>query len=170
MKRWCMAVLVLVFAAASGRVMAHTIDVLWYAYSPPGSETQYRENMQALADNAHTYAPGSRVRWRLTFFGPADPAPDFSAYDVLVIETSSVGNFEDDGPNYDGVLNNQAAITAARGSRTLLTGLDPDQLYLPFFGGNQADDGPRGLIVNFVNWAGSGTGLGIVAFDNEDFQ
>lgn len=167
MKRWCIALFAILVVLAPSWAAAQTIDVLWYAYSPPGSETQYREKMQEVADNAHTYAPGSGVRWRLTFFGPADPAPDFSAYDVLVIEASSVEIFDDVFADYRGILNNRAAIAAARGSRTLITGIDPDFHYTFF---NQADDGPRGLLVNFVNWAGSGRGLGIVALDSEDAQ
>jgi hypothetical protein len=167
MKRWCLALFVFVVAFAPGRVAAQTIDVLWYAYSPPGSETQYRESMQALADGAHTYAPGSGVRWRLKFFGPDDPAPDFSAYDVLVVASSSIAIFEDESANYQGIRDSRAAIAAARGSRTLITGTDPDFHYTF---SNQADDGPRGLLVNFVNWAGSGAGLGIVALDSEDAQ
>lgn len=165
MNRWYLAVLGAILALAPIVSVAQTIDVLWYAYSPPGAESQYREKMQELGDNAHTYAPGSGVRWNVTFFGPGDPAPDFAAFDVLVTQSSLF--FGDDvDPSYAGILDNKAAIEAARGSRTLVTGLDPDLHYI-FFPG-PVDDGPRGLLVNFVNWAGSGTGLGIVALDNED--
>ncbi len=156
------AVLGVILALAPIVSTAQTIDVLWYAYSPPGAESQYREEMQELADNAHTYAPGSGVQWRVTFFGPSDPAPDFSAFDVLVTQSSLFP----EAPSYAGILDNKAAIEAARGSRTLVTGLDPDFHYLS----TPVDDGPRGTLVNFINWAGSGTGLGIVALDHEDLQ
>lgn len=154
-----------ILALAPIMSVAQTIDVLWYAYSPPGADSQYREKMQELADNAHTYAPGSGVRWQVTFFGPSDSAPDFSAFDVLVTQSSLFSGDEVD-PSYAGILGNKVAIEAARGSRTLVTGLDPDLHYI--FSPGPVDDGPRGLLVNFINWAGSGTGLGIVAFDNED--
>lgn len=162
MKHWWLGMLVAVMALAPVAAVAQTLDVLWYAYSPPGSESQYREKMQELADNAHTYAPGSGVRWEVTFFGPDEPAPDFSAFDVLVTQSSL---FFDVDFDYTGILDNKAAIEAARGSRTLVTGLDPDYHYI--FSG-PVDDGPRGTLVNFINWAGSGSGLGIVALDNED--
>jgi len=105
------------------------------------------------------------VRWRLTFFGPGE-TPDFSAYDVLVTQSSL---FDEPDADYSGLLANRAAITAARGSRTLITGLDPDFHYLTPVPGPR-DDGPRGFLVNAVNWAGSGTGLGIVALDEEESQ
>lgn len=167
MKRWYLALLGSLLALGPVVSIAQTIDVLWYAYSPPGAESQYREKMQDLADNAHTYAPGSGLRWEVTFFGPSDPAPDFSAFDVLVTQ-SSLFSGDDVDPSYAGILDNREAIEAARGSRTLLTGLDPDFHYI--LDSVPVDDGPRGTLVNFINWAGSGIGLGIVALDNEDVQ
>lgn len=163
MNRWHLALLGAVLALAPIVSTAQTIDVLWYAYSPPGSPSQYREEMQELADNAHNY--GSGVRWRVTFFGPSDPAPDFPAFDVLVIESSLMP----EPPSYAGILDNKAAIEAARGSRTLVTGLDPD-LHYRFFSPGPEADGPRRVLINFINWAGSGTGLGIVTLDTEDNQ
>ena len=164
MKRWCLALLATMLALAPMVTLAQTIDVLWYAYSPPGAESQYREEMQELADNAHNYAAGSGLHWDVTFFGPGDDPPDFAAFDVLVTQ-SSLFSGDDVDPSYAGIVANRAAIEAARGSRTLVTGLDPDFHYI--FDG-PVDDGPRGVLVNFINWAGSGTRLGIVALDNED--
>lgn len=146
---------------------AQTLDVLWYAYSPTGSPSQYRENMQELANTAHTYSPAG-VRWRVTFFGPGE-TPDFEAFDVLVVESSLVSIRDDAGvADYSGILTHSDAIAAARGSRTLITGGDPDADYLAGPPLNLADDGPTGALVNWVNWAGSGTGLGIVALDAEE--
>lgn len=160
MKRWQLAVLGVILALTPIVSTAQAIDVLWYAYSPPGAESQYREEMQELAHNAHNY--GSGVQWHVTFFGPGDPAPDFSAFDVLVIQSSLFP----ERASFPGILDNKAAIEAARGSRTLVTGLDPDFHYV--FG--PTAEGPRGVLVNFINWAGSGTGLGIVALDTEEAQ
>ncbi|CAA9300483.1 MAG: hypothetical protein AVDCRST_MAG71-61 [uncultured Lysobacter sp.] len=164
---------ILAFAAAVALwpfgSLAQSIDVLWYAYSPPGSPTQYREDMQAFADRAHLLSSG--VRWRVTFFGPGE-RPDFEAYDVLVVESSFAGLFDDAGQaDYTGILANEAAITAARGNRTLITGATPD------FSLNRAEpmepmefvqDGAAGVLANWINWAGSGSGLGVVALDAEE--
>jgi hypothetical protein len=147
---------------AGQQLRAQTLEVLWYAYSPPGSASQYREKMQAFAEAAHAYPAGSGLRWNVTFFGPGD-TPDFGAYDVLV--TQSDGFLDDVGglPPGNGILENHDAIVAARGNRTLLTGLVPDV----HIAGQTApaDDGPRGMLVNAINWAGSGRGLGVVALD-----
>lgn len=146
--------------------LAQSLDVLWYAYSPPGSPSQYRESIEQLAEIAPSLSTAG-VRWRLTFFGP-DDRPDFEAYDVLVVE-SSFTYIQDrlEEPDYSGILDNEAGITAARGSRTLLTGSFVDLLLDG--PGDYVKDGPAGVLVNWVNWAGSGTGLGIVALDDEDW-
>lgn len=155
MKRWYLALLGSLLALAPIVSIAQTIDVLWYAYSPPGAESQYREKMQELADN--------NLRWEVTFFGPGDEPPEFAAFDVLVVQSSFFEALDDVSGNiYAGILDNRAAIEAARGSRTLITGLDPDFDYI-FLPGS-----PRTVLVNFVNWAGSGTGLGIVALQEFD--
>ena len=52
-------------------------------------------------------------------------------------------------------------ITDARGSRTFLSGQDADFHYLNSPG--PIDNGPRGFFINAVNWAASGSGMGIVA-------
>lgn len=167
MNRWLLSFLLALVALVPMTSVAQSLDVLWYAYSPPGAESQYREKIQELADNAHAYPAGSGVRWQLTFYGPGE-TPDFSAYDVLVTQSSLFLGDDVEGDLYSGITGNRAAIEAARGSRTLITGLDPDFHYV--FVPGPVNDGPRGLLVNFVNWAGSGTGLGIVALDEEDFQ
>lgn len=147
--------------------LAQSIDVLWYAYSPPGSPSQYREDMQALADRVHLLSSG--VRWRVTFFGPGE-RPDFEAYDVLVVESGFVSAFDDSGEaDYSGILDNEAAITSARGNRTLITGADPDYVLNRATPLTFEQDGAAGVLANWINWAGSGSGLGVVALDAEDW-
>jgi len=86
-------------------------------------------------------------------------------------------------PDYSGILKNKRAIEAARGERTFLTGTDADvhtiwgdtgHAPVDPSGKNQRVgcnppisptcwDGALGHLVNAVNWAGSGRGLGIVS-------
>lgn len=61
----------------------------------------------------------------------------------------------------EGILNNKDAISAARGDRTFLSGQDADWHYISKPGA--VDNGPRGFLVNAVNWAASGTRMGVVA-------
>src|SRR5688500_15812134 len=72
-------------AALSGPAHATPIDVLWYTYADPASE--YRQKITLLSDVVHTLPQSSGLSWNLTYFTPASPAPNFAAYDVLVIES-----------------------------------------------------------------------------------
>ncbi|MBM3340573.1 MAG: hypothetical protein FJY56_00445 [Betaproteobacteria bacterium] len=87
--------------------------------------------------------------------------------------------------DFSGILRNRAAIEAARGERTFLTGADADVHAIngdtgnapadpiegykrrvtchPAITGSSCWDGALGHLVNAVNWAGSGRGLGIVS-------
>lgn len=85
-------------------------------------------------------------------------------------------------PDFSGILNNKTAIEAARGERTFITGADADvhtivgdtgnappagkterMICNPPLVGPSCWDGALGHLVNAVNWAGSGRGLGIVS-------
>ena len=79
-------------------------------------------------------------------------------------------------PNFDAGLNDKAAISAARGDRTIISGTDADfhsirgdtGLCVPFNGCSYWD-GARGYLVNIVNWAASGNRLGVVALLDGEF-
>jgi hypothetical protein len=159
-----------------------TIKVLWYRYASPTSH--YVSFVNTLAANAHLFAKSSGVRWEVSFFGPDDAAPEFSRYNALVIEsgeafrTGSNRNLDIERatPNYSGILNNRAAIAAARGERTFLSATDGDFHALRGDSGSAPPgdtesrwDGARGHLINAVNWAGSGKGLGIVAWCDCEF-
>jgi hypothetical protein len=129
--------------------------VLWY-----GQGASYNAAMSGLAATAGTYDPASNgsLDWNLTFWNAGDPTPTFSNYNVFVIGSSQVFGM---GFNPTRLLGEEAAISAARGSRTFLSGQDADWHYIN--GPGAVDDGPRGFLINAVNWAGSGTGMGIVS-------
>ena len=93
----------------------------------------------------------------LTIWQAGDPAPTFSDYDVLFIGTADDGFGTGMDPTR--LLTAKDEIESARGSRTFLTGQDGEWHYLQ----DPADNGPRGFLINAVNWAASGTGLGIVS-------
>ncbi len=149
---------------------ATQIDVLW-----TGGKASYNAQIATLASNAELYDPDGNgsLQWNLTLWDGS--AVDFSNYDVMVVGSScntdstatssgacggSSGFFRT-GVKIDGVLNNKAAIEAARGSRTFLSGQDADWHYTNTPGA--INNGPLGFLVNAVNWAASGTGLGIVS-------
>ncbi|MGQ8363913.1 hypothetical protein [Glaciecola sp. 1036] len=141
---------------------AAVIDVLWV-----GGSTSYNANITELANEAATFDPNSdgNNTWNLTLWdNSVMPTPDFSAYDVLVIGSYLTGSFNM-GQTPDGVLANRAQIENARGSRTLITGQDAD--WHDLNNRPDQDDGPKGFLINAVNWAASGTGLGVVAMPDQ---
>ena len=174
--RGFMAMLLLISNTGS---FAATTKVLWYTYAAPTST--YISGIRDIAANAQNYSKSSGQAWDVTFFYPGDPAPDFAAFNVLVIHSGEAFRTEATPsgplatPNYSGILNNKAAIQAARGERTYLSGADGDFHALRRDTGvsNQTDpehwNGALGYAVNAINWAGSGNGLGIVSFVDREF-
>jgi len=192
-------VLVLVVAWVVGLAPAAargaSIEVLWYTYAHP--ESIYIQTIQKLAEVVHTLPQGSGLQWKLTFFRPDSPVPEFGKYNVLVIHSGEPGFTGQYFPHlgyanprqplaradYRGILRNKAAIEAARGERTFITGSDADVHAVwgdtgrapPDPSGKKQRvtcntpisaacwDGALGHLVNAVNWAGSGRGLGIVS-------
>jgi len=134
---------------------AAAINVLWY-----GQSSSYNSSISTLAAGAGTYDPASdgSLSWNLTFWNAGDPNPDFTAYNVLVIGSSQVFGM---GFDPSRLLSAKSAIESARGTRTFLSGQDADYHYGASPG--PVDNGPRGFLINAVNWAGSGAGLGIVS-------
>ena len=178
---WCKLLAFFALAAALSSAHAASINVLWYTYAHPLSQYRDGTGIREIAALAPTYPQGSGLEWNLAFFDNTSPTPDFSAYDVLVTESGEAFRTNPPGgvratPNYDAILNNQAAITAARGDRTIISGSDADfhairgdtGLCAPFAGCGLWD-GARGFLVNMVNWAASGNGLGIVALLDGEF-
>ena len=128
---------------------AATIEVLWYTYAHP--QSKYIATIQELADVVHALPKGSGLRWKLTFFGPDSPAPAFTRYNVLVIHSAengftgqyfaSLGNTGHGPPHptrKGGRVNCHPPIRA------------------------ECWDGALGHLVNAVNWAAGGRGMGIV--------
>ncbi|MGZ5145837.1 MAG: PEP-CTERM sorting domain-containing protein [Burkholderiales bacterium] len=161
---------------------ATPIKVLWYTYADPASEyvTFYSSLAGTGPGSAGSYPESGGITWDLTFFGPSSPVPVFSAYDVLVIHSGEAFRTQPPGgatvtPDYAGILTNRNAIEAARGNRTLISGADAD------FHAVRGDsglcpgaacgnyDGARGYVINAVDWAASGAGLGIVSFYHGEF-
>jgi len=179
--------------AASNALGAETrtISVLWYSYAHP--ESTYRKMIERLGAVVHTIPQSSGTKWRITFYGPRDARPAFGRYDVLVIQSGE--GFGSGHPllptlnkvDFSGILQFKAAITAARGSRTVLTGADADVHAIggetghapvkegyrlscdPPFTGQRCWDGAAGHLINAVNWAAGGTKMGIVSLVAAEF-
>jgi hypothetical protein len=170
---------------------AKTIAVLWYTYAHP--ESEYRRMIEKLGAAAHTLPKSAGYKWKISFYGPDWPQPRFERYDVLVIQSGEA--FSSHSPkaeplkevDFSGILKHRAAIEAARGSRTVITGSDVDHHAIggdtghapvkdgyrvkcnPPLTGVRCWDGAVGHLVNAVNWAASGRKMGIVSFVAAEF-
>jgi len=141
--------------AAAGAAQAASINVLWYTggvqtdFGPTGT---YQTDITNLA--TPTAGDPSSATWNITFWsGGAMPAGSFN---VLVIASPEGGWGTD--PNY-------AALSAGGvtlGDRLMVTGQDADWHYLNSPGPTNFN-GPQGFLRDAINWAGDGTGMGLVA-------
>jgi len=177
----CLAALA-ALSLAPDTARAGTIDVLWYTYSDAISP--YRQGIESIAASAGAQ-PAGRDSWTLTWFEPDDVIADFSAYDVLVIHGGEKWRTREGcmgvlgcypSPDYRGILDQGAAIAAARGERTVISASDADFHAVRGDSGNPAGspgypagwDGALGYVVNAVDWAAAGLGLGVVTFYHGD--
>jgi hypothetical protein len=160
MRKLSISLAVLAFAIPG---MASTINVLWYTggteVSGAGSYHAAFNGLAALAPGA----PGANT-WNVTYWDSgALPA---GAFNVLVV-ASPEGSWAT-YPNYSALSASLGSLTF--GDRLMLTGQDADWHYTHTPGG-ATFDGPQGFLLDAINWAGSGTGLGLVAlgqFGNGD--
>lgn len=166
---------------------AASIHVLWYTYAD--SESEYRKKISQLAEIVHSFPQSNGTSWNLHYWEAGSPPPDFARFDVLVIESgeaflTGAPDSEPAVPDYRGILDNRAAIEAARGDRTFITGSDSDFHAIRGDTGNILSNatasgggkcvpaltspdcwnGALGHLVNAINWAAAGNGLGIVSF------
>lgn len=141
--------------AASGAHAAN-INILWTS-----GNNNYNSRITQLAAQAPFFDPSGdgALDWTVTFWDDTVvTTPQFENYDVLVIGTSDAGFGT--GVSFGGVLSNKDPIAAARGSRTFLSGQDADY---HFVRNSPSRPDVAGFMINAVNWAASGTGLGIVS-------
>jgi hypothetical protein len=186
LRLWIVCAALAAGAGMASIAQAHPLNVLWYTYADPASE--YRATIALLANTVQTLPYSGGQSWNLTYFDPGGATPDFSAYDVLVIESGEAFRTGAPGaalatPDYAGILGNRALIAAARGDRTFITGADADFHAVRGNTGNTALhacapvitdpacwDGALGHSVNAINWAANGNGLGIVSFLDGEFD
>jgi len=146
-----------VIIGLGGSAFAGTINILWYTggteASGPGTYEAAINNLVAQEENAAFNISGSVNTWNVTFWtGGAMPTGTFNA---LVVASPEGGwsTF----PDYSSLT---SQVTAASfGDRVMLTGQDADwhDIFSP---GSANFNGPSGFLIDAINWAGSGTGLG----------
>ncbi len=141
---------------------AATLDILWYTggiVPTGGSYQSFVNNLVTQEENPLFNVSGSVNTWNVTLWtGGAMPSGSFNA---LVV--ASREGFWSTGPDYSSL---SSAVTAASfGDRVMLTGQDADWHYMNS-PGSANFDGPTGFLIDSINWAGSGTGMGGVFLDS----
>ncbi|HUW54801.1 MAG TPA: PEP-CTERM sorting domain-containing protein [Rhodanobacter sp.] len=143
----------------SGAVLANPINILWYTggiVAGGSSISDYGTAVSDLAALAPT-SPGSNT-WNVTFWN-SGPIPSGS-FNVMVI--ASPEGFWSTYPSYTALQTALTGGSVTYGNRLMLTGQDADWHYVNS-PGPSTFDGPQGFLLDSINWAGSGTGMGLVA-------
>lgn len=142
-------------AVLSGAANAAPLNVLWFSGGVEDNNAvgDYKIQIGTLATQG-AGDPNS-TSWNVTFWDSG--AMPGGSFDVLVI-ASPQGSWGTN-PNFSAL----ASLTAASfGNRVMLTGQDADWHFINGPGSTNFD-GPRGFLRDSINWAGNGTGLGLVA-------
>jgi hypothetical protein len=162
MKLKLASLLAISLTAGSVSAMAGTINVLWYTGGVGtygGGPAQYDAdiaNLVAQEENPAFNVSGSVNTWDVTLWsGGLMPTGPFN----VLVTASPEGSW---GPYPDySALDSSGLTEASFGSRVMLTGQDADWHYMDSPGPSNFD-GPAGFLIDAINWAGSGTGLGAV--------
>ncbi len=156
MNRKTVALIFVLLGFGMASAFGATLDVLWYTggiVPSGGSYQSYVNNLVSQEENPLFNVSGSVNTWNVTLWsGGAMPSGSFN---VLV-----VGSEEGGWSTYPDYSSLTSAVTSASfGDRVLLTGQDADWHYMNS-PGSGSFDGPAGFLIDAINWAGSGTGLG----------
>jgi hypothetical protein len=150
-KKWQLLLVVIVAGLLTIPAQAGVINVLWYQGGTEPTSGDYQTNILALAASA-----GNPNTWNVTFWNSgAMPAGSFN----VVVLASPQGSWAP-GPDYT-AFDAAGLLFDPTTQRIMLTGQDADWHYQNSPGPTNFN-GPQGFLLDSINWAGSGTGLGLV--------
>jgi hypothetical protein len=159
--RFSLAIAAVALIAGAPNAARADINVLWYTGGVNGVSdfSSYNAGVTALATDAATDPLGPKVPWHVTFWaGGAMPAGTFNAL-VVASPQGGWGTY----PSYAAL--GAAAPTTTLGDRIMQTGQDADWHYMNY-PGPTSFNGPKGFLIDAIDWAGSGKGLGAVFLGN----
>lgn len=146
-----------VLLAGRAPIFADTLNVLWYTGGVQDTDLNYTTDIGVLATQAAAHGPA----WNVTFWsGGAMPAGTFN----VLIDASPEGGWAT-SPSYTAL----GAALPGLGldptvNRIMLTGQDADWHYTNS-PGPALFNNPQGFLIDSVDWAGAGTGMGAVFLD-----
>jgi hypothetical protein len=166
--RWTGLLALVMLAATTPLLATNTLNVLWYT---GGTETGGGAfaTYEALVANLTTQAAAHGTTWNVTIWtGGAVPEGSF---DVLVVASTAVGPW---GPNntlkgsnadLNTAISSGAISLDPKVNRIMLTGQDADFHYNYGAPSPNTFDGPQGFLIDAIDWAGRGKGMGAVILD-----
>ena len=168
-----------VLALGTMPMVAQNLNVLWYT---GGTETRAEgfnngafPTYEALVANLATQAAAHGPAWTVTIW-TGGPVPEGS-FNVLVVASTSVGpwgsatspatfiNVAGSNDALNTAISNGSIKLDPRVNRILLTGQDADFHYNYGVPSPNTFDGPQGFLIDGINWAGGGAGMGAVIID-----
>jgi hypothetical protein len=139
----------------TGSALADSKKILWYT---GGTESSGPGTYEAAINGLIGQAAAGGSTWTIDYW-TSGPMP-VGTYQALVV-ASAIGGWSS-YPSY-------TALTSALptlGDRVMVTGQDADWHYINH-PGSAAFDGPQGFLLDAINWAGSGSGLGAVFLNTQ---
>lgn len=158
----------MVVGAATSSFAQGTVNILWYTGGIASDTSSFAtydsaiNNLVTQEENPAFNTSGSVNTWNVTFWdGGAMPS---GSYNVLI--NASPEGFWDTYPTYTDLSSAISSVGASSffGNRVMLTGQDADWHYQNNPGPANFN-GPAGFLIDAINWAGSGTGMGGVMLD-----
>jgi hypothetical protein len=166
MRKHAISLAAAILVAGSSSMLAGTINVLWYTggvSAPGGTSGSYAgeiANLTAQEMSAFNIS-GSVNTWNVTTWaGGPMPAGSFN----VLVTVSREGGWST-YPNYASLV----AAAPTLGNRIMVTGQDADWHY-QYGPGNANFNGPAGFLIDAINWAGSGSGMGAVFMSPGDLN
>jgi len=165
--RRILLILTITAVALTVHASAGTLNILWYcggcAEGGGSHFADYETGVNALAALAPG-APGGNT-WNVTFWsGGAMPGGTYNALVVVSPQGGWAVNPSYTALNSSGLAGSFDPTT----TREMITGQDADWHFLNF-PGPAAFDGPQGFLLDGINWAANGTGMGLVVLgDNSE--
>ena len=158
MTKWRLLGLAVALGLVSMAASADTVNVLWYTGGVTSGNVLSYDG--AVANMATDSVAAGQNTWNVTFWDSG--AMPTGTFNVLVV-TSPEGGWGTN-PDYSAL---DSAVTGGLSfdpatQRVMLTGQDADW-HFQNGPGPTPFDGPQGFLVDSINWAASGSGLGLVA-------
>lgn len=165
------AVMLLGGMLVSGSAGPVPINILWYSGGVVDNSTQQFDSYKGDIDTLNALNTAAQVggtisstnSWASITYWDSGSAPG-GVFDVLV-SVSRIGGWNT-APIYTALNTALSGGGVTLGDRVMVTGQDADWHFLNSGGHHTTFDSSQGFLIDAINWAASGTGMGAVFLAN----